>query len=258
VTFRNSDADWTIYKCIPDTDPRGAVGPGNVARVRLNKAYGPYGSGRLVANDQIPNVPEDQQVGKFRGGIGGFAFSHARGGDGRNPSLELAPAQSVYQDIGTRSCFPNRGVHAVTTDLAPTVGTDGVGRVQYTVYLRDEKGATFYGPDQQALASVTYDTYVYDNRMRQKISVQFAAVELAWDPTYRYAIIKEVGFRFSTRGGDVNYKGMSALERPELDRGAANRRPLRLGDAGKQALRADVPGTSPLRLDRRRRNLARL
>ncbi len=26
VTFRNSDADWTIYKkCIPDTDPRGAV-----------------------------------------------------------------------------------------------------------------------------------------------------------------------------------------------------------------------------------------
>ena len=158
VTFRNSDADWTIYKCIPDTDPRGAVGPGNVARVRLNKAYGPYGSGRLVANDQIPNVPEDQQVGKFRGGIGGFAFSHARGGDGRNPSFELAPAQSVYQDIGTRSCFPNRGVHAVTTDLAPTVGTDGVGRVQYTVYLRDEKGATFYGPDQQALASVTYDT----------------------------------------------------------------------------------------------------
>jgi len=88
--------------------------------------------------------------------------------------------------------------------------------------------------------------------------VQFAAVELAWDPTYRYAFIKEVGFRFSTRGGDVNYKGMSALERPELDRGAANRRPLRLGDAGKQALRADVPGTSPLRPDRRRRNLARL
>lgn len=166
VDFINSDGQWTIWKgCFSYTNGAGqptTIGPGYIGRITRN--------GRILLNDE---AGPQGGLNARRGGLGTFGFHYARGW--RPFAFENSPFTT---DIDGRTCSngSSKGVYRVDVRQGPYV-SGGVGVLDLTVWMRDNWGRTFRGPDSDgdgigdAGIRLDYDIRVYESVIKQWASV---------------------------------------------------------------------------------------
>jgi hypothetical protein len=134
VTFINNDATWVVYKDCFGMNYRGGtnltVGPGYIARVTRKDGV------KIVEDERKLWTPSPTDPGKFLepgGGLGGFAWHHARG-----PLSGFQFSNNNAWPIEGRYCFSDLGfgVHR-TVVSGPTKFSDTEAGLEMDVYFRE-------------------------------------------------------------------------------------------------------------------------
>lgn len=197
VAFANDDAEWTIWKgCFSYLNGAGqptTIGPGYIGRVIRN--------GVVLLNDE---AGPQGGLNAMRGGLGTFGFHYARGW--RPFALESSPFTT---EIGGRTCSngSSQGVYRVDIRQGPYV-SGGVGVFDVTVWIRDNWGRTFRGPDSDgdgigdAGVKLDYDIRVYNSVIKQWASVT-TYFQQNWEGD---AFVKEPKFTGSAPNSQAGYK----------------------------------------------------
>src|SRR6266542_1762981 len=185
VAFANDDAEWTIWKgCYSYTNEYGqptTIGPGYIGRVTRN--------GAVLLNDEAG--PQGGLNGG-QGGLGTFGFHFTRG----NPYFAVE-GNPFTTDISGRHCSVggSQGVYQTDVGQGPYV-SGGVGVFDLTIWIRDNWGRTWYGPDSDgdgigdAGVKLDYDIRVYDSVIKQ-----WATVTTYFQPNWAgRAFVKEPKF----------------------------------------------------------------
>jgi len=185
VAFANDDAEWTIWKgCYSYTNEYGqptTIGPGYIGRVTRN--------GAVLLNDEAG--PQGGLNGG-QGGLGTFGFHFTRG----NPYFAVE-GNPFTTDISGRHCSVrgSQGVYQTDVRQGPYV-SGGVGVFDLTIWIRDNWGRTWYGPDSDgdgigdAGVKLDYDIRVYDSVIKQ-----WATVTTYFQPNWAgRAFVKEPKF----------------------------------------------------------------
>ncbi|HZM80563.1 MAG TPA: hypothetical protein VFC19_32905 [Candidatus Limnocylindrales bacterium] len=166
VDFINNDGQWTVWKgCFSYINGSGQL-----------TTIGPGYFGRLIRNNVVLFNDEAGPPGglnAMRGGLGTFGFHYARGW--RPYALENSPFTT---DIDNRQCSNghSQGVYRVDVRQGPFI-SGGVGVLDLTVWIRDNWGRTFRGPDSDgdgigdAGIRLDYDIRVYESVIKQWASV---------------------------------------------------------------------------------------